>query len=310
MRGKFWVIGAVSAVSLIAAIYFGVHSPRPRVDSPDQSARAKPAATAVADSTTVARAPGQASVVADQTNPSGSSFRELRQCVYAARDLVAAKHLTDCRFYEGKPQYQDALAECLNGPMNARNRITAAEAALSQCDQADMGTRYFAATKQAAKSGNADAQLCYLQGDFFSPEGAQIFTDAEIEEYKKVAPGYVDAALKRGDWRIVHLLNTRHFHPGSGPLRLLERIGERDTRYKMTKLLRLGSSGSYAEFMQSRLEGMLHPDLNPSAALPPEVAKEGDEWAQQTYIDYFSGSLASPKRPWSAVLIAEPHQNT
>ncbi|MGH8239000.1 MAG: hypothetical protein ACREXP_18540 [Steroidobacteraceae bacterium] len=126
-----------------------------------------------------------------------------------------------------------------------------------------MGTRYFAATKQAAKSGNADAQLCYLRGDFFSPEGAQIFTDAEIEEHKQVAPKYVDAALKRGDWRIVHLLSTRHVHQGSGPLNLLEGIGDRDTHYKMTKLLRLGASGSYAKFMQSRLEGMLHPDLIP-----------------------------------------------
>ena len=63
----------------------------------------------------------------------------------------------------------------------------------------------------------------------------------------------MDAAIKRGDWRVVDLLNTRHFHPGSG------------------------------------LQGMLHPDLIPSAAVPAEVAKEGDAWAQQTYINYFAG---------------------
>ena len=39
MRGKLWVVGAVSAVALLAAIYFGVHSPPPRVESPDASAR-------------------------------------------------------------------------------------------------------------------------------------------------------------------------------------------------------------------------------------------------------------------------------
>lgn len=286
MRGKLWVIVACSTVALVAAIYLGVRSPRPRVDSPHASAIAEPATTPQTPSQ--ASAPEQASVVAGQTDSLGNSFLELRQCVYAARDLIAAKALTDCRLYEGKPQYQEAFAACLAGPMNARNRITAAEAALSHCNQVDMRTRYFAATKQAAKSGNADAQLCYLQGEFFSPEGAQIFTEAEIEEYKRAAPGYVDAALKRGDWRIVHLLNTQHLH-GGGPLRLLEGIGERETQYKMTKLLRLGSSGSYAKFMQSRLEGMLHPDLIPSAALPPEVAKEGDAWAQQTYINYFAG---------------------
>ena len=306
MRGKLWVIGAISAVVLIAAIYLGVHSLRPRVDSPDASARVEPAATPVADSTTVTRVDEPPATAQSPSQTPAPSFRELRQCVYAARDLVAAKHLIDCSFYEGKPQYQEALAECLNGPMNARNRITAAEAALTQCDQTDMGARYFKATKEAAERGNADAQLCYLQGDFFSPEGAQIFTDAEIEEYKRVAPKYVDAALKRGDWRIVHLLNTRHFHPGMGPLHLLEGIGERDTQYKMTKLLRLGSSGSYAKFMQSRLDGMLHPDLIPSAALPPEVAKEGDAWAQQTYINYFAGVPGLTEAP--VVCSPEPGQ--
>jgi hypothetical protein len=288
MRGKhLWALVAVSTLVLLAAIYLGVHPPSPPANSPGASAVAEPAATTETPAQASASEP--APVVTDQANGSGSSFRELRQCVYASRDLIGAKHLMDCRFYEGKPEYQEALAKCLDGPMNARNRITAAERALSQCDQADMGQRYFDATKQAAKNGDVDAQLCYLQGDFFSPEGAQIFTAAELEEYKKVAPGYVDAGLKRGDWRIVHLLNTRHFHPGGGPVRLLAGIGDRETRYKMTKLLRLGASGSYGKFLASQLEGMMHPDLNPSAALSPEVAREGDAWAQQTYTDYFAG---------------------
>lgn len=281
---RLFVIGACGVVALLAAIYFGVHSPGQRADLPGAPAPAGPAATAITEPATVERPATQA-----QAPEHGDSFRELRQCVHASRELVAAKHLLDCRVYEGKPQYQEAFAACLEGPMDARNRLTAAEKALSQCDQTDLGQRYFAATKEAAKNGDADAQLCYLQGDFFSPEGAQIFTDAEIEEYKKVAPGFVDAALKRGDWRIVHLLNTRHFHPGSGPVRLLEGVGDRDTRYKMTKLLRLGASGSYARGLDGDLRGMMHPDLIPSAALPPEVVKEGDAWAQQTYTDYFSG---------------------
>jgi hypothetical protein len=73
-------------------------------------------------------------------------------------------------------------------------------------------------------------------------------------------PRYVDAALKRGDWRVVELLNTRHFHPGSGPLRLLEGVGDHDTQYKMTKLLRLGASGSYAKSLDGELHDMKHPD--------------------------------------------------
>lgn len=157
-------------------------------------------------------APVQAAAIADKGDDSAGTFRELRQCVYASRELAAAKYIADCRFYEGKPQYQDAYARCLNGWMNVKNRIAAAESAVSGCNLSDIERRYFEATREAAKKGDDDAQLCYLQAAL-GP-----FTDADTEEYKKVAPGYVDAAFKRGDWRIVHLLNMRHFHPGMGPI--------------------------------------------------------------------------------------------
>src|SRR5262249_48998203 len=123
------------------------------------------------------------------------------------------------------------------------------------------------------------------------------FTAEEFAEYKKVAPGYVDAAFKRGDWRVVSLLNRKHFHPGSGPVTLLAGIGERETQYKMTRLLRLGASGSYARFLEMDLEGMKTAPLNPQLALPREVAAAGDAWAQQMYTDYFSSSPALTRDP-------------
>jgi hypothetical protein len=280
------IAGGVAA--LVLAIHFATRGP----DPPTRTSL-KPVQALVAPTDNSVQAP----VVANPARPSGDSFRELRQCVYASRELIIARSQADCSFYEGKPQYQQTLAECLNGWMNTPNRIAAAEAALKQCDEADMGTRYFEATKEAAQRGNVDAQLCYLQGDFFSPEGAQIFNDAEIEEYKKVAPRYVDAAVKRGDWRIVHLLNKRNFHPGVGPVALLEGIGDRDTQYRMTKLLRLGASGTYARLLDGQLHDMKHPDLNPSAALRPQVIKEGDAWAQETFTNYFSGVTGLTQDP-------------
>jgi len=225
----------------------------------------------------------QAPAIADSGDYSASSLGELRQCVYASRELAAAKYIADCRFYEGKPQYEDAYARCLNGWMNVKNRIAAAESAVSRCNLTDIESRYFEATKEAAKQGDADAQLCYLQAAL-SP-----LTDADTEEYKKVAPRYVDAAFKRGDWRIVHLLNMRHFHPGMGPVTSLDGIGQPQTRYKMTKLLRLGAaSGPYAKGLDYDLDGMIHPTLNPQNTLPQDVIGEGDAWAEQTYTNYFS----------------------
>ena len=224
------------------------------------------------------------------------------------RDLVAAKHLTDCSFYEGKPQYQEALAQCLDGLDEcAGTESTAAEtAANTAATKTDMGTRYFKATKEAAERGDADAQLCYLQGQSPAPRARR---------FSRMRKSRSTRRLRRSTWMqpssaeigASYICSTRStFTRAADRRHLLEGIGERDTRYKMTKLLRLGASGSYAKFMQHRLDGMLHPDLNPSAALPPEVAKEGDAWAQQTYTDYFSGVPGLTEAP--VVCSPEPGQ--
>jgi len=286
-----FVLVTLCVAVLLAVAYFGFRSRPPHADSRGSPVVAEPAASKRASepSTTAADASVQVPAIVDSGDNSASSFRELRQCVYASRELAAAKDLANCKFYEGKPQYEGAYARCLNGWMNAKNRIAAAESAVSGCNLTDIESRYFEATKEAAKKGHADAQLCYLQGAFGRSDGTSLFTDADIEEYKKVAPGYVDQAFKHGDWRIVHLYSRFSGYPGMGPVALLDKIGQSETRYKMTKLLRLGAaSGSYAKGLDAELNDMTHPDLIPEAALPEDTVREGDAWAEQTYTNYFS----------------------
>src|SRR6185295_17864489 len=115
--------------------------------------------------------------------------------------------------------------------------------------------RYFEATKQAAHAGDADAQMCYLQADFGASNGEPVVTDAEVEEYGRLAPDYVDDALRRGDWRIVELMTKSSFHPGIEAIRQIPDIDKPETIYKMTKLLRLGASGSYAKSLDMDLRG-------------------------------------------------------
>ena len=202
------LLGIGGAIALMAAIYFGTHSRGPGVDVPAEPPRPEPGAPPVKES-----APAPA--VTARTDGTDNSLRELRECIYAAHELARAKHLMDCSFYEGKPEYQKALADCMEGPMDAHNRKAAAETVLAHCDVTD----------------------------------------------------------------------------------LIEGIGQRDTQYKMTKLLRLGATGKYARNLDSELHGFKHPDLEPSAALPPEVTTEGDAWAQETYNNYFSGVPGLTERP-------------
>ena len=235
---------------------------------------------------------------ADTANSvSRDALRELQRCVFAFRDLRGAQALADCSAYEGIPEHAESYAQCMSGWMNATERLATAQADVLGCkDTPDLERRYFEATRDAARSGDVDAQLCYLQGEFGSL-ATRPLTAADLAEYEKVAPGYVDAAFKRGDWRIVSLLNRRHFHPGSGPVTLLEGIGQRQTQYRMTRLLRLGASGSYGAFLDSHLDGMKRAPLNPELALPQDIVTKSDAWAQQTYTDYFSSTPALTRDP-------------
>jgi hypothetical protein len=237
---------------------------------------------------------------ATTANDSHQAFEKLRLCAYASRELAVSKFLSDCKEFEGRTDFQNLYAQCLNGWMNAPNRKSAAEASLRDAgcgDTTDVHTRYFEATKQAARAGDADAQLCYLQGEFSTSSGDSLFTDADLAEYGRVARQYVDAALRRGDWRIVELMTKDSFHPGVEPIRLIPDIGKPETIYKMRKLLRLGASGSYATSLQRDLDGMIHPDLVPEAALPADVVRRGDAWAQQTFNESFSGVPGLTERP-------------
>ena len=294
----------ILACGLIAAVviagYFGL---RTRTPTDIEAGAVSTSASDTRKSEQATNSAGEAAPrtrIAMTTSDAAATFRLLRICASASRELAVTNYLSDCKPYEGRPDFQELYSQCLNGWMNVPNRKAAAEAALkgSGCGSTtDVEFRLFEATKQAAMAGDADAQLCYLQANFVAYSGESLFTDADIEEYRRVAPQFVDASLRRGDWRIVQLMTKRSFHPGDGPIRLIPDIGEKETIYKMTKLLRLGASGRYAARLDRQLNGMIHPELVPEAALPADVVSRGDAWAQQAFNEYFAGVTGLTEAP-------------
>jgi hypothetical protein len=297
-RTQAVLIGGV-LMALIAA-YFGLRTRTPT----DEATRFS------SGPTSIARAPAPILRPAQDAEPSkdmattsvdvAAAFQILRLCAQASRELAITQYLSNCEEYEGRPEFQALYAKCLNGWMNVPNRKAAAETALKNAgcgDTTDIDARFFEATRQAAKAGDADAQMCYLEGEFGTSGGQPLFTNAEVEEYRRVAPHYVDAALRRGDWRVVELMTKDSFHPGVEPIRNIPGIGKPEAIYKMRKLLRLGASGLYATMLNSELEGMIHPDLVPEAALSADVIERGNAWAQQTFNQYFSGRAGLTERP-------------
>jgi hypothetical protein len=296
-RGMRQLLISGLTIAVLIAAYFVLRAstadaPAATFESVSANRLSKPARAA--------EEPAPAAPATATSNNAGTDFHTLQVCTYASGELAAANYLSDCKKYEGKPEFQSDYAQCMNGWMNVRSRKAEAEAALkdSNCgDTTGVQARYFEATKQAAKAGDADAQLCYLQGEFSTSSGESLFTAAELDDYGRVAPSYVDAALRRGDWRIVEFMTKDNFHPGVEPFRQIPDIGKKETIYKMRKLLRLGASGSYAELLDMELHGLIHPDLVPEAALPADVVKAGDAWAQQTFNEYFSGVAGLTERP-------------
>jgi hypothetical protein len=209
------------------------------------------------------------------------------------------KRAADCTFLEGKPEFERQYAECLDKAVYAQDGLSAAQGSMANCgDEKHIAENYFDSTKAAAKSGDVDAQLCYVQGGFVEPESG--ITAKDIEEYQATSAQYTADAFKRGDWRIVAMLSTgrnRRLGRHSRPDIFIDEAGDPETIYKMDALLRLGAIGGYANPLDGFMNDLTHPDLEPEAALPQSKIAAADAWAQQMYSQYFSGTPQLTKEP-------------
>jgi hypothetical protein len=220
-----------------------------------------------------------------------AAFRASQHCYFTSKLIASTQGNADCKFMEGKPEFQTQYAACLNKWVERQNATSSARASMSACPKdTDILKTYYDSTKAAAKKGDPDAQLCYLGSYFVGPDGKAAYTDKDVEEYKSSAAGYISDAFKRGDWRIVSFLAQSNFGPTSGLFPKIENIGQPQTVYKMDRLLRLGASGAYAKSLDLDLDELKQLHGRENGALPPSEIASAEEWAQQTYTQYFAGS--------------------
>ena len=142
---------------------------------------------------------------------------------------------------------------------------------------------YFDSTSRAAELGNNDAQVCYIQGDFFNEIDRQ-----QIEQYKDNAQNYIQLGLERGDWRIVSLLATRNVDY-SGRLGELALENPYDL-LRMNRLLRHGATGDYGHQLDLDAQEL-------AAHLSKARLDSAIEWARQEYKQYFLDSPALSSAP-------------
>lgn len=216
------------------------------------------------------------------------SASQLHGCYLASKILVGQNNVADCASLRNVQDFENQYASCLNNLVDAKARIAAAESTVKKCgDKGTLVARYYHSTVEAAKNGDLDAQLCFLESNFYEPDGSFRYSDSDIAHYKKIAPVYVASGLERGDWRVVELLTTNRFGFSSGLLSYLDGIGTPETTYKMNRLLRLGATGSLAETINLFISDFKNPDGKTNSALSSDQMVAADAWAQDMYSRYF-----------------------
>lgn len=237
---------------------------------------------------------------------SPSTFYVAKSCYLTLGDIKRMQR--DCDRLADNPTLQRAYTECLKDRDGLQPMLDSAQRSLAKwgCgDERDLFPKYYESTKDAAKSGNTDAQLCYLQSNFLDLNGKAPYTQADGAEYQASAPKYIEAAFSRGDWRIVQLLSSDHHGGIIGLALYIPNIGTPDTVYKMTRLLRLGANGEYAEQLDSMLDTLVRPDGHENPELPQARVADLDAWAQKTFSQYFAGAPGLTKPPFPCAVDQE-----
>lgn len=179
---------------------------------------------------------------------------------------------------------QRCLSERETVRANLGNGIGTMPPHIPGCDDMKSALRkLYETTKSAARSGDIDAQMCYLTQRAGDRDTGFMLTDVEIAEYQLLAPQYLDAAFKRGDWRAVDLL-AFHVVDSPGLFVWLEQWKDPQREYKAHQLLLLGASTADPQDPDYWLPALRIPESTLSA----QEIRDTHAWAREMYDTYFS----------------------
>ena len=207
-------------------------------------------------------------------------FGQGAKCYYAQIRASSSKSVADsCRASAAKQG--DATAKSCE---RIEKDLDEAASDLQNCSDAAATPRHFyEVTKAAAAAGDPDAQACYIQGQFRSGGQQMPFTQQDVEDYLHNAPPYINAALARGDWRVVALLARHGATDEWNPLKLITK-DDAYQAYLMNRLLQLGAEGAYAQMLRNQSDAVfLMPRMSQGPMIAPDQAAKADKEAQALF---------------------------
>jgi len=297
MRSHHKLILVLLAAGVVAVAYAANRQPANVAQTVSDSKEF--AASVKEDEISQASAPVQDAPLSQSANKSPSAGSGMAEHAQFTATKACVSRADKVRILELKRQQcasatgaNAAPAECRSLPEES----SAMNAALSKSDCATDPVRLqedlTRATASAARAGDADAQLCFIDGGYFPTE------KSDIEAYGAEAASYVKGRMAAGDWRMVQTLATPPdslSHRGQS-LAGQVNIGLPFTAYRATRLLQHGAEGSYSQLLDLNAKTL-------SRSLTPAQVANADEWAKEEFKRHFSGSGKLDKAP--ATCLAE-----
>jgi hypothetical protein len=222
--------------------------------------------------------------------PQGGTFDLSRRCYFVQNKAAALKSVNEsCRSLSQTDSSKAGSSSC-------SSTVTKNEALLQNLNQElagcpagqDAAKAFYEASKLGASQGEVDAQVCYVQSQFQSDGVALTYSQQDIDDYLKNAPGYINSGLARGDWRIVKLLAQHGYGDSYNPIELITK-GDVYRQYVMNRLLELGANGDYYQQLEQSIQADY---LSPGTSTPPPLTQQqvadGLRDAQSMYRKYFN----------------------
>jgi hypothetical protein len=257
------------SVPVTASLTFGVDAQTTPTASAASSVLASPVAQSVA-----------ASVSSQDQTRRSQAFHQTRQCLERS---LAVEHLQNAtRLCNEQPLGSAGRASCEKQTKAEDVRTLSLRAGSSDAscgqDAGSLQQDFSNTLVQAARAGDADAQLCYFEW------AGPLSTKDDVLRYQREASLYMQKAMARGDWRMVQLLATSPesvAHGGAGVMGNLDIIGKWFTVYRADRLLQQGATGDYRQVLQT--------DASEAARhLTSTQISNADTWAQQEFTRHFT----------------------
>src|SRR5262245_5639706 len=151
---------------------------------------------------------------------------------------------------------------------------------------------YYVGLRDAALAGDLNSQECFINGYFYDRHAGDAITEAQAEEYVPLARQFIQSAFERGNWGIANrLADTWEDDPGLLIRAYPYGAADLETFYKMNYLLTLGARD---KVNSEEAQGVVSATRR-NGELSAERMKAAEDWARDTYAQYFAGSVYDKK---------------